>query len=587
MEKNINEGIIDLDSLGSSSEITLDSLVKTKKKKKKIELLEPEQQAVVQTPIPTELVPEVIIQEPIIPESLVTHQQKIFVDSVINNTQQVQQQQRLKLGSQQIIENQQLISDIQEKTGVELPENFDALELKVELESAAQEIPNGEDLSMEDFEIKVSEKKDKTGYHKVKVNLKKDGIPESINSIASKVKKLTGGLIFPRIMDFRVIGNTNKTQLKSAALKLNAISIVFKPDFQKLHVNKGTRIALSIPEDHNSTGNFIVYMQESRSKSIFEITRKDFDTQEHFEDFVSNRICDFYQLGYTVTKQKFSIVKNGNPIMDIITKLVKSKEFKVKPYIDESTDNIIAFDVITTGDKNQWLYFNVMESNKPAQYDITALNKVDSGWRMEINSKTPITISYLREKIYDFLVKQFDKDWKLEESDDKDFYILGKITYRKFRSAVMDIMENREDKTELEIFIKEALSQQQTQKILNKEYGAEVVIGKTKALDYFILTYLAYQVVGGDKRNGKQYITRQQYYQKYSVKDRRDYQERQKTILKKEGTDRNYNSRPYIFQLEYSIGGKKCIYRNADWNLIKEETGFLSENPIDASMKSI
>ena len=41
-----------------------------------------------------------------------------------------------------------------------------------------------------------------------------------------------------------------------------------------------------------------------------------------------------------------------------------------------------------------------------------------------------------------------------------------------------------------------------------------------------------------------------------------------------------------MFQLEYSIKGKKCIYRSFDWEDVKETTKFLTDKPVDASLKS-
>ena len=115
-------------------------------------------------------------------------------------------------------------------------------------------------------------------------------------------------------------------------------------------------------------------------------------------------------------------------------------------------------------------------------------------------------------------------------------------------------------------------------KKIDSGYDAEAILGKTDFLDYFIITYLAYQIVGGDKRKGRDYITREQYYEKYNVKDKRNYQQRDNTILKKQEVERNYNSRPYIFQVEYSANGKKHIYRDSNWENVLIETGLLSNS---------
>ena len=63
------------------------------------------------------------------------------------------------------------------------------------------------------------------------------------------------------------------------------------------------------------------------------------------------------------------------------------------------------------------------------------------------------------------------------------------------------------------------------------------------------------------------------------VNDRRDYPERKKTILEKQGIERNYNSRIYLFQLEYSINSVTNIYRAKTFKEIMEKTKFLTDNP--------
>ena len=57
------------------------------------------------------------------------------------------------------------------------------------------------------------------------------------------------------------------------------------------------------------------------------------------------------------------------------------------------------------------------------------------------------------------------------------------------------------------------------------------------------------------------------------------YENRDKTILRKQGVDRNYNSRIYMFQLEYFVDNKRIIYKDTDWENLVETTGFLTEAP--------
>ena len=64
-------------------------------------------------------------------------------------------------------------------------------------------------------------------------------------------------------------------------------------------------------------------------------------------------------------------------------------------------------------------------------------------------------------------------------------------------------------------------------------------------------------IEGGDKRAGRNYITTDEYYEKYNVKDKRNYQERVRTILTKEEKERNYNARKYMLKIEYKQNGKE------------------------------
>lgn len=516
--------------------------------------------------------------------------------SKINN-QLTKVQDISELTPVQKVENEELIQQLNVTNSEEIPTDVNILEIKDQVEDAMNDVPMTDDLSMDSFDIKVSEKKDKSGYRKTKVSLKKEGIPDIVNVISSYVKKQTNGLIAPRIMDFRVIGNTNKTQLRGSTLKLSPISIVFKPDSTKFKVNKGTRIAISVPENFKSTGNLLIYMQESRAKTIFEINRSEFESQEYFNEFIGDGIAQFYVNGFEVSKNRFILRKANNPLMEIVLMVTKTSDYKVKPYVDTETEQIYSFDIISKHEKNQWLMVNVIDGDLPGTYKITLQNRVDSGWSAEVTAKVPITIEYLRKNLINILNQNYNKDWGIEEKEDERiFYMLHKLTYHKLKNALIDMSEMvdkaKEDEIEnnipdlIGLKLGDTLSQKDTAKEIDAGYGAEAIVGKTNFVDYFILTYLAQQIIGGDKRKGKDYITTQDYYEKYAVKDHRDYQEREKTILKKEGNQRNYNSRPYMFQLEYSIKGKKCIYRSFDWEDVKETTKFLTDKPVDASLKS-
>ena len=480
-------------------------------------------------------------------------------------------------------ENIQKIQEIEILDGVVLPENINVVQLEAELDEAFAEIPGAENLSFADVKVITGTRKDKTGYYKTKTVIK--DVPEVLNIISSYVKDQSKGLLIPRKCDARVIANTNKTQLKSSNIKLSIYTVVFKPDFNKLKVNKGTRFMISTAPSFESTGNLIIYIQESRAKFIMEISRSTFECQEFFDEFIGDRIAEYYVLGFEAVKHKIQYRDVNNPLMKIVNDIVKTGEYFSKIYSDDETGHIYSIDLFNKHSDNQWLYANIIEGQVSGTYDLVLKNRVDESWVFKPTTKV-WSLSNLRSELYEILDNSFKTKWNLTEEIPEEYYQLDNLRYKKLREAFMEIFELFETEPKLSIKIGKTLSRAETAKAINKTYEAECIIGKTGFVDYFILSYLAFQVVGGDKRRGQQYITTPEYREKYGVNDDRQYQKRGRTILKKEGESRNYNSRPYIFQLEYSINGKVCIYRSKDFAKVCELTGFLTEQPKDASTQT-
>ncbi len=477
-----------------------------------------------------------------------------------------------------------------------LPENINIIKIEEEIDTALKNIPGAEDFDIVNLDIKASPtEKGKAGYFKTKVTFKNDDIPKQIAAIASYVKGRTKGLIVPRKVDVRVIANTNKTQLRGETLKLTSATVVFKPDSKKMKVNKGTRFILSVPENYDSTGNLIVYLQESRSKKIIELSPKDLTTGDSFNAFIGDRIAEYFFSGYDVVSKKLIIRSVHNPIMQLVTSIVATQEYKAKPYIDDE-NHVYQVDFYSKGSKNQWLYLSVVETSIPNLFDVIAKNTVYDGWKYIISQKA-VTVQQMNKNLIQVFETCFNRDWSkelnIEADGERFFYLYDKLKHNKMKRLISFLMEpeekeqdenqqfeNNKPKTlaEIGLEVKEVLSKQDTQKAFKQDYDAESIIGKTDFVDYFIFTFLAYPIRGGDKRKGSDYITTQEYYAKYDVKDRRNYQEREATVLKKEGEMRNYNSRIYMFQLEYSVKDKKHIYRNTNIDVLFEETGILTNS---------
>ena len=514
-------------------------------------------------------------------------QEAIVEGKIVSETEKQQLTQELKQKLENDIQVGQVTPDdivnaveiLEDNNNVSL-DNVNTIEVLEDVGAALENIPDGVAVDIDDIEIIPSKtRKDKTGYFKTKVNIKKSNIPPVINTIASYVKQHTKGLISPRVCDLRVIGNTNKTQLRNSSLKLSVNTIVFKPDHTKLKVNKGTRFMISIPEDYESTGNLLVYIQESRAKTILELTAKDFPNQDVFNEFLGDRIAEYYYHGYDVTLKKLQLRGADNLLMPIISMVLNTQDYKAKPYCDDD-NHLYAVDFISKGTENQWLTIQIIESEQFGKYDLKATSKL--GIEFDIKSE-PVTLQWLNNNTVELLNKLYARDWSKElENDGLDASILNmnKLNHLKLREAYYTMFGLMESEPDLGLEILGTLSRRDMLKLKKTDYDAEAIIGKTNFCE-FVLTYLAYPIVGGDKRKGREYITRQQYYNKYSVSDRRNYQQREKTILKKEGNERNYNARIYLFQLEFRTDKNKkyTIYRSKKFEDVVSITKFLTNVP--------
>ncbi len=481
-----------------------------------------------------------------------------------------------KLYDAEVQEVRQAYQELSDKS---LPENIDIVEIKQEFLDAKEEIG---DLTADITEMDIKpilKKKDKSGYFKSTVKLPVDKFPSIMCDIAAYIKQQSKGIIKPRIVDVRVIANTNKTQLRGKAFKLSAATIVFKPDHNRLKVPKYSRIMISVPDDFESTGNLLVYMQESRGKTIIEIKHSEFKNDHQFIEFIGDRIAEYYTLGFDAAVAKFQLHSKNNPLIDILTKVLKSGGYKGKPLSDET--HVYGIDFVSKIDNNQWLTVRVMESDLEGKYEVSGFNVVMGDEYQLLNRQ--VTYQWLLENILNTLDSAYQKDWsdeiKTDDSEEQFMYLLAKLKHTKLKNALLEIHNVETDSPNLGIEILKTASRKDMEKILSEDYDSEAIFGKTKQLKIFVLTYYAHQIIGGDSRHGSDFITRQQYYEKYSVKDRGDYQKRKRTVLAKGQESRNYNARPYIFQLEYeTVNNKKHLFRAKSFIEIVNETGLFSNN---------
>ena len=450
------------------------------------------------------------------------------------------------------------------KTKKDIPDDINSLEVIEEINNIIEDIPNTDDISLTDFEIINT--KSKKGYTKTIVGFKKD-TPKEISEIATYARKVSGNLIKPRTMNILNIQNINKTQLKDSSIKLPMKSYTFKPDHTKLKVSKFNRFIISIQDDFESTNELYIYLQESRTKFV---TKTKCDIE-----FIGKLIYSFYLEGIEVTKRKLQFKDTQNPLLRLVPDLVKSKQFKVKPFkIDEENQTVKALKIKYLEPINEWMSIIIKENNNiTGLYDIYAI--YDENWKIKINegfrkSKTPLEITYLHsDDFIEKLVKFYNNDIKkfktagldVDDTDIKYSMLLNNLKHRNLRKVFIEMLNHIEDDNKNNLEIIKTYSQLGTKKLLELEkqddYNAEVIIGKSDTLEYFILSYYAMLIKGGDSRAGRDYITTPEYYQKYNVKDKRKYEERVRTILTKEEKERNYHSRPYMFKIEYKSEGKE------------------------------
>ena len=542
-----------------------------------------------------------IIQTPKVPEYTVSNviQQQI-TQKAQQHTEQINQEIIRQQVIQEALETQNPPQELEEKvtevletlTGEDMSD-VNGVEVIKTTEEAFKEVSNP-DLTLDDVEILPSKtKKDKNGFFKTKVSIKKDNIPELINQIASIVKHKTSGIVSPRVCDLRVISNTNKTQLRGSSLKLSAATVVFKPDANKLKVNKGTRIMLSVPGEKSSknySGNLLVYLQESRAKTILEVSRKDFDSEDSYANYLAFTISNYYSYGYEVTLKKLQLRGTNNPLVETMQLIVGTGDFKVKP-IQAPDGNIYRFEVISKREQNQWLRV-IVDTVMTGMYRVYALNDVTK--EEYIITRENLSLNALNEHIIYILNKSYERDWSKELGKGTDteipeiYYMLNKLQHRKLRMVAYEIWNSQQPESSKTVFdypvcdsieLLKAASKRDMRALQHNDYDAEMLVGKTEKLQYFYLTYLAYPIIGGDRRNGKDYITKDDYYQKYDVTDRSQYSKRKNTVLTRENSERNYNSRIYLFQLEYGSKDKKNVFRAKTFKEILEKTQFLTDTP--------
>lgn len=304
-----------------------------------------------------------------------------------------------------------------------------------------------------------------------------------IERYKAKLAELTG-----RLQTLEYMANAKNYDAGDVALSMYSVS------FKAENSPKNTRIILSIlnPTDYANTGDLIVYAQESRDRFMVRVNRSNFSTQNDFNIFMANIIVDFFSVGVKLTKNKLMMEKTGNTGLALIAEII-SKTGRYNVAMQRYQTRVSALKITSKGRDNQWLYVTISETTLTGTYKIDLYNNVDYTWNQtfQLNNR-PITIDWLETNIVKMLDKWYATDYSksLDEKELLDAYIMRKFNYVKMSSAVYEIIITCDDNPQYGIELKEALSRKDTEVKVPEAYKAEILIGKTNKVEFFILSYM-------------------------------------------------------------------------------------------------
>lgn len=304
-----------------------------------------------------------------------------------------------------------------------------------------------------------------------------------IERYKAKLAELTG-----RLQTLEYMANAKNYDAGDVALSMYSVS------FKAENSPKNTRIILSIPNptDYANTGDLIVYAQESRDRFMVRVNRSNFSTQNDFNIFMANIIVDFFSVGVKLTENKLMMEKTGNTGLALIAEII-SKTGRYNVAMQRYQTRVSALKITSKGRDNQWLYVTISETTLTGTYKIDLYNNVDYTWNQtfQLNNR-PITIDWLETNIVKMLDKWYATDYSksLDEKELLDAYIMRKFNYVKMSSAVYEIIITRDDNPQYGIELKEALSRKDTEVKVPEAYKAEILIGKTNKVEFFILSYM-------------------------------------------------------------------------------------------------
>lgn len=379
-----------------------------------------------------------------------------------------------------------------------------------------------------------------------------DSITEKLNTL-SNIKVDNPGAEMMRDMEIKryqqrleeLNGRLQTLDFMHRSKSYNADDValsMYSVSFKAENSPKNTRIILSIlnPDDYANTGDLIVYAQESRDRFMVRVNRANFTSQNDFNIFMANVVVDFFSVGVKLTENKLMMEKTGNTGLALIAEII-SKSGRYEVGMQRYQTRVSALKITSKGRNNQWLYVTISEATLTGTYNIELYNNVDYSWnqRFQLNNR-PITIDWLENNIVKMLDKWYSTDYSksIDEKNEMDAYIMRKFNYVKMAQATYEIIEQRDEYPQYGIALKEAMSRKDTAVKVPEAYKAEILIGKTNKVEFFILSYLGV------------------YF-------------------------KHLNNRIMVFDIEYKIKGNEQVQKAVfdSFDELRAETGIFDDDP--------
>lgn len=461
------------------------------------------------------------MNEIIIPKSLESYQQEIMLQKVIEKNKEVQKEKELKLnlekekmffdklkslgsklvhynelrskgytGEQYSVdeENQfrqeykeyedKIRQDINERNSIQLSSD-DAIQITNEVNDCLCQINDGVHENI--YQLKIfNPSKDK-----IISRVSDEEIPMLLRNIISVVKELSSNSISSRMLDVKQIAKIDHELRKgNCENSLSALTISFKPI--KNDSKKSNRVMLSITNDYIDNGDVLLFMQNERNRFCDYIRHGNFSSTTDYILFIATIINDFFIVGYDSILNRVLGESRGASFIDKLKNIIASQGlFIVETNISE--DVLMSVRLIKNIDKYV-VSANIVRGDFDKTYSV-AITKLDPSMGCGDNYTLVrnVTIDYLLRNFMNMLKGIFLK--KKEDVPNEDYQsILDKFVTVKMREAFNMICNYMINAPQCVIEINRGYSRSQSSEFLGSNIKAEILIGKSLYLEYFILT---------------------------------------------------------------------------------------------------